>query len=460
MPELPEVETVRRIIEPRIINKTIAKVEVYFDRLVLSNLDEFKNNLQNKKILSVDRYGKYLFFILSDGLVLINHLRMEGKWRYCENTYQRNKFTTALFYFTDGTSLAFDDTRKFGIMYLSNEKEYKNLEMINKLGLEPTKYTAKDFTIIKEKLNRNKYLKDLLLDQTIFCGIGNIYADEIAYATKLSPFIRGKDLSDENINDICINAKAILEYAITQGGSTIHSFHPGEGIDGRMQGHLKCYGNQGKECPICGTKFHKTFIGGRGTTYCPNCQIDSTIKKAIGITGPIGSGKSSVLKYLSTKGFLTVSSDEEIHNLYRDPAISNKISRIIHAPFAIDNKEITANAKKIMIKDPSKKQAVEDYIYPLLEEKLIKYIKDNESVAIEVPLLFKAHYEYMFKKILVVQVSKDKQIDNLSIRGDNIELAKGINKDFSYDKNNKDVIVINNDFTLQDLYNKVDKIIE
>ena len=459
MPELPEVETVRNIILPLVKGKTIDHVEVYFDRLVLSNLEEFKEKIKNQTILNIDRYGKYLFFMLSNDLVLINHLRMEGKWRYSESAYHRNKFTTALFYFTDGSSLAFDDTRKFGIMYLSNLTEYKNLEMIKKLGIEPLNLNESMYPDIKKKLNKNKCIKDLLLDQTILCGIGNIYADEINYACKISPFKKGKDLTDEEIENICIDAKKILEEAIECGGSTIHSFHPSEGVDGRMQGHLKCYGHEGKPCPICGTKFHKTFIGGRGTTYCPNCQIDKSIQKAIGITGPIGSGKSTVLKYLKKKKYLILSSDEIVHELYRIPAISNKISRILGVPFNIDNKEITKKAKQVMISNPEKKKAVEDYIYPVLEEKLVSIIKENDKVAIEVPLLFKAHYEYMFKKIIVLEVSKDKQIEHLNIRGDDVSSSKAINKDFSY-KNNENVYVIENNSTPEELYKKIDSIID
>ncbi len=459
MPELPEVETVKNIILPLVKGKTIDHVEVYFDKLVLSDLEEFKQKLNGKTLLNIERYGKYMFFMFSDDLVLINHLRMEGKWRYSESAYHRNKFTTALFYFNDGSTLAFDDTRKFGIMYLSNIQEYKNLEMIKKLGIEPLNLDESMYFEIKEKFNKNKCIKELLLDQTILCGIGNIYADEINYACKISPFKKGKDLTDEEVKNICINAKKILLEAIECGGSTIHSFHPSEGVDGRMQGHLKCYGHEGKLCPRCGTKFHKTFICGRGTTYCPNCQVDESIRKAIGITGPIGSGKSTVLNYLKKKKYFVLSSDEIVHELYRNQAISNKISRILGVPFNIDNKEITKKAKEIMILNPNKKTAVEDYIYPILEDKLVSIIKENENIAIEVPLLFKAHYEYMFKKIIVLEVSKNKQIEHLNKRGEDIKSSKAINKDFSYSKN-ENVFVIENNSTTEELYKKIDAIID
>lgn len=461
MPELPEVETVRNIVEPLVINKTIDYVDIFFDRLVISNLNEFKEKIKNKTILKIDRYGKYLFFKLSEGLVLINHLRMEGKWRFIkEGDSLRNKFTTAIFHFKDGTKLAFDDTRKFGIMYLSNEQEYKELEMIKKLGLEPTTLKEEDYKLIKDKFNKNKCLKELLLDQTIFCGIGNIYADEIAYATNLSPFIKGKELNENNIKDICKAAKRILLEAIECGGSTIHSFHPSEGIDGRMQGHLKCYGKEGEICPKCGTKFHKTFIGGRGTTYCPNCQIDKNIKKAIGITGPVGSGKTTLLNYFKELNYLTYSSDEMVHELYRIPHIKNKVSKIIGLNFDIDNELIKKEATKILINNPTKKKQLEDYIYPLLEEEFIKIIKENDNVVFEVPLLFKAHIEYMFKKIIVLLVDEENQIKHLENRNSDVSTSKKLNVDFNYNKNNNDIVVINNNQNIDELKNKINELIK
>ena len=360
--------------------------------------------------------------------------------------------------FKDGTSLAFDDTRKFGILYLSTLNDYKNLPMIKKLGYEPFDVTEKMYPIIEEKFNKNKCIKELLLNQTILCGIGNIYADEIDYASKISPFKKGKDLTFEEVKSICENAKIILNKAIEFGGSTIHSFHPSEGVDGRMQGYLACYGHEGKPCPRCGTLFHKTFIGGRGTTYCPNCQIDISIKKAIGITGPIGSGKSTVLNYLKKKGYLAISSDELVHELYRIPYINSKISKILGIPFNIDDKKITESARKILISNKLKKVQIENYIYPILEEKLVEIIKENDKVAIEVPLLFKAHYEYMFKKIFVLQVNENKQIDNLKSRGDNVSTSKALNNDYSY-KNNDSIYLISNNLSLDDLYKKIDALL-
>lgn len=455
MPELPEVETVINILKPLVINKEIKDIDIFFPRLIESNIDDFYS-LKNKKILDITRYGKYIFFHFNEDYVLIVHLRMEGKFRYL-NEFKRIKSTSLIFTFKDNTYLSYDDTRKFGIMYLSKENEYKELEMIKKLGIEANKVKNSDLPILYKKFNKNKVIKELLLDQTILCGIGNIYADETLYASKINPLTKGKDLTQNDINNIVKNAKIILDKAILEGGSTIHSFHPSEGVDGKFQALLKCYGKEGELCPECSTTFHKTFVGGRGTTYCPNCQIDKSLEKAIGITGPIGSGKSTLLKHFKDLGYLVLSCDELVHELYKQYEHKVKVSRILGFSFDIDDLSKKQKAREIMINDPLKKKKIEQYIYKVLEDLLIKYIKNNDKIAIEVPLLFKAHYEYMFKKIFVLKVNKNVQIEHLKSRNEfNINSSLKLNNDYKYNKLEK-VIEIENNGDIVSLFNIVDK---
>lgn len=443
MPELPEVETVKNILEPAIKGKTIDYIDVFYDRLIQSDLNEFKSKLKNKTFLGLSRYGKYLFFHLTNDLVIISHLRMEGKFRTANSRAEaRIKHTSMIFYFKDGTALAFDDTRKFGLMYLSSKNEYKEIPMIKKLGVEANKVQKSDLATLYKKFNRKKPIKELLLDQTILCGIGNIYADEICYLSNISPFTLGKDLSQKNIDDIVKNAKIVLEKAIKLGGSTIHSFHPSEGVDGRFQEELMCYGKQGQTCPKCGTKFHKDFLGGRGTTYCPNCQIDHSLEKAIGLTGPIGSGKSTLLTHFKENGYICSSCDELVHELYKEEIHKRNISKILGCPFDIENEILTKNARRIMILTPSKKVDVENYIYPILEKELIKIVKENENVIIEAPTLFKAHIEYLFKKILVIEIDENQQVKNLVSRNDDVTSSKKLNHDFAYPKNDPKIRIV------------------
>ncbi len=459
MPELPEVETVKNILLPLIKGQTISKVEVYYNRLVLSNLDEFKEKLVNATFIDLTRYGKYLFFHLDNGYTLISHLRMEGKYRYTKENY-RIKSTSAVFFLKNGYYLSYDDTRKFGIMYLCKIEEVDSLPMIEKLGIEANKVTLNDEETLYSKFNKKKKIKELLLDQSILCGIGNIYADEILYASKINPFTLGNQLTHLDIKNIIINSNKILQKAIELGGSTIHSFHPSEGVDGKFQAVLKCYGKEGEKCPICGTTFHKEFIGGRGTTFCPNCQINPNLKKAIGITGPIGSGKTTLLNYLNSKGYYAISSDEEIHKLYLDENISKKLSKILETNFNYQDENSKKIVRKILVNNLDKKKQVEDYLYPILENKLIHEIKNHNKIAIEVPLLFNAHFEYMFKKIFVITINKEKQISNLSKRNIDTKNMLKLNNNYNYNKENKDVVLIENNGDLQAFYNKIDTFLD
>ena len=460
MPELPEVETVINTIRPHIINKEIEKIEVYYDRLIQSNLDEFKTKLINQKFINVTRYGKFIFLHLTNDFVIITHLRMEGKFRFENSHNLRKKHTSAGFFFKDGTSLAFDDTRKFGLMYLSDEANFKETKMIKKLGIEANKISENDYEFLIKKFKKNKCIKELLLDQSILAGIGNIYADEILFSTKINPFRKGNDISDEKYHEIFQASNEILNKAITLGGSTIHSFHPSEGVDGKFQETLLCYGKSGTPCPNCNTTLHKDFIGGRGTTFCPNCQIDKSLEKGIAITGPIGSGKSTVLNYFKEKGFITYSCDEMVHKLYEKPEISRKISQILNAPFDINNKKTTRLARKIMIDNPEIKKKIESYIYPILEKEMVLIIKNNEKPVFEVPTLFKAHLEYLFKTIIVIEISKEQQIKNLENRNDDINSSINLNKDYEIKKYQDKIKIVKADGNFNNLYAQIDEIIK
>ena len=460
MPELPEVETVINTIRPHIINKEIEKIEVYYDRLVQSNLDEFKTKLINQKFINVTRYGKFIFLHLTNDFVIITHLRMEGKFRFENSHNLRKKHTSAGFFFKDGTSLAFDDTRKFGLMYLSDEANFKETKMIKKLGIEANKISENDYEFLIKKFKKNKCIKELLLDQSILAGIGNIYADEILFSTKINPFRKGNDISDEKYHEIFQASNQILNKAITLGGSTIHSFHPSEGVDGKFQETLLCYGKSGTPCPNCNTTLHKDFIGGRGTTFCPNCQIDKSLEKGIAITGPIGSGKSTILNYFKEKGFITYSCDEMVHKLYEKPEISRKISQILNAPFDINNKKTTKLARKIMIDNPEIKKKIESYIYPILEKEMVLIIKNNEKPVFEVPTLFKAHLEYLFKTIIVIEISKEQQIKNLENRNDDISSSINLNRDYEIKKYQDKIKIVKADGNFNNLYAQIDEIIK
>jgi len=273
MPELPEVETVRNVLKGWVIGKTIKNVDIFYNR-VIENMafNDFKNKIVNQKIHDIDRIGKYLLFVLDD-YILLSHLRMEGKY-YLINEEpldeKTNKHKIISFILDDSNSLLYHDVRKFGRMKLLDKATYLEDESLKKLGKEPFYITNKE---LHEKIkSSNKPIKELLLDQSITAGLGNIYVDEVLFACKMNPLKKGKNITLKQCEVIIENSILVLNKAIELGGSTIRSYHSGNKVDGRFQNVLNVYGKKGEKCPNCSTIIEKTVVGGRGTHYCPKCQ--------------------------------------------------------------------------------------------------------------------------------------------------------------------------------------------
>ena len=230
---------------------------------------KFINEIKNQTINDILRRGKILMFILDD-YYLTSHLRMEGKYFIKDKTEALSKHDHVIFTLSNNKELRYNDTRKFGKMHLVKKDEL-DITPIAKLGKEPW---DKDLTIdyLKEKLNKRKAIKTLLLDQSIITGIGNIYADEILFKSKINPEIYGCNLTDNNLEDIITNTKTILEKAISLGGTTIHTYTSVDGITGLFQQELLVHGKKDENCPNCGNKIVKIVVNTRGTYYCPNCQ--------------------------------------------------------------------------------------------------------------------------------------------------------------------------------------------
>ena len=224
--------------------------------------------LSEQFIIDIDRRGKYLIFIFSNE-TMISHLRMEGKYFYYPKAHQVDKHTHVVFYFKDGSELHYNDFRKFGRMQMSNFK-YLDLPPLSELGKEPFELTVDDlYPYFK---GSNRYLKEVLLDQHIILGLGNIYANETCFMMGLHPKTRVKNLSKVKIQKLIDASCDVLSRAIEQGGTTVHTFSA-LGIDGRFQVELKVHGHENEPCQVCGTKIKKIKVGGRGTYYCPKCQI-------------------------------------------------------------------------------------------------------------------------------------------------------------------------------------------
>ena len=271
MPELPEVETVRKALLLKLQNKKIINITILHNNVFnKNNIEEVKQKIKNQTINDIKRRGKWLVFEL-DNYYLLSHLRMEGKYLYRNNSQKVEKHELVIFNINNEFELRYKDVRKFGKMELV-EKDKLNESSLKKLGYEPW---DKNLTIayLKEKYkNKNIPIKTLLLDQSIIVGIGNIYADEILFLSKINPHTKGKNLTEKNLKDIIENTKKVLETAIKEGGTTIRSYTSEEGVTGLFQNDLKVHMKENEPCLVCKTKIKKDKIGGRSSYYCSNCQ--------------------------------------------------------------------------------------------------------------------------------------------------------------------------------------------
>ena len=270
MPEKPEVITVSKTLEKIIIGKTIKKVDVYWDNIIIGDIDEFKKSLVGERIESITTRGKWIVIFLTTK-ALICHLRMEGKFFFRDPSVPKEKHEHVIITFTDNTDMRFNDVRKFGKMACLPKEEVYNLKPLSDLGLE---YYDKSLTpsYLLEALRKKKVpIKTALLDQSIITGIGNIYDDEILFLSHISPLRKGDKITKKECDSIIFNTRKVLDEAIEMGGTTIKSFTSSEGVHGLFQNKLSIHGKIG-ECTVCGRSIVKIKVGGRGTYYCPHCQ--------------------------------------------------------------------------------------------------------------------------------------------------------------------------------------------
>ncbi len=269
MPELPEVETVKRTLEEFLIGKTIIDVDVKYSKIIRDiSIDNFKSSLAMQKITDIQRIGKYLIFVLED-YVLISHLRMEGKYFYREECFLTNH-DHICFSLDNGYKLVYNDTRKFGTMNIEGIDNYASAAYLEKLGPEPlTKKLTANY--LQEKISRkNIAVKTALLDQSVISGLGNIYVDEVLFLSKLLPTTKCCELKESDYENIVSSADIVIEKAINEGGTTIKSFSSSQGVHGRFQNSLNVHTK--KECAVCTTPVTKIKVNGRGTYYCEKCQ--------------------------------------------------------------------------------------------------------------------------------------------------------------------------------------------
>ena len=273
MPELPEVETVKEALNQTVKGQTIKEIELRYEPMIKNmSADEFKEKLINQTIQEVSRRGKYLVFHFDD-YQLLSHLRMEGKYFYVDSDFELNPHVHVIFTLENGKRLLYQDTRKFGTYHLYDKAiDLETTAPFQVLGLEPF---ATEFTpsYVKEKIqNKKKPIKSLLLDQTIVCGLGNIYVDEVLYRARLHPLTSSSELTDKDIENVVKYTVEVLARAIELGGTTIRTFRSSHGVSGTFQNELLVHQRKGENCYECHTPIEKIKVGGRGTYFCPTCQ--------------------------------------------------------------------------------------------------------------------------------------------------------------------------------------------
>lgn len=271
MPELPEVETVRRSLSPLVSGHAIHDVRVFHPNMVRDlPVKSFIKILEGRTIIGIERRGKHLLFNLGDVWLLV-HLRMEGKFLIKPADAAKEKHEHARFILDDGRALIYHDVRKFGTLRIRTSKTLHAEDPLASLGPEPLDggFTAES---IEGRLGTSRPIKAALLDQTTVSGIGNIYADEILFCARLHPSVPAHKVKRPTLKRIVRCAREVMKDAVEAGGTTIRTYRNALGIDGRFQLNLNVHTLEGVPCKVCKTPIRKTRVATRGTYYCPVCQ--------------------------------------------------------------------------------------------------------------------------------------------------------------------------------------------
>jgi len=286
MPELPEIEIVKRSLFKMINGTKILNIKINNNKLRYKIPSNFSKNLTGEKILNISRRSKYIIFYFKEKILLI-HFGMTGKFlifRKKDNIVFKTSFYYNLdiipkhnhiyFKLNNDLLLIYNDVRRFGFFKLYNKKEINKISFIKKLGLEPfsKKFTLEYFT--KFTQSRKKNVKNLLMDQTFISGLGNIYVNEALYMSKIHPLRTCSKLKKKQIEKLIKNVKKVLNLSISKGGSSIKDFKNTLGQKGNFQQLFSVYGQENKKCSriSCKGKVIKIYISNRSSYYCNKCQ--------------------------------------------------------------------------------------------------------------------------------------------------------------------------------------------
>ena len=275
MPELPEVETVKRVLTPLLEGRKITGVQVnHLAVIAYPQTSELDILCKNCVFKNVNRRGKFIIFVFENDDKIIVHLRMTGCLTVAPDEYEMPKHTHLVFELDNKTQLRFTDPRRFGRVWYIKSNETDSISGIQKLGLEPDD-KALDADYLKSKLGKRRTtIKQCLLDQSVVAGIGNIYSDEILFAAKINPNRCACNLTAENWQTLAKVIPERLNFFVAKNEISAEDYLKGMGKDYRNTPFLQVYGREGKPCPVCGEILRKKTIGGRSSVYCEKCQFN------------------------------------------------------------------------------------------------------------------------------------------------------------------------------------------
>lgn len=269
MPELPEVETVRRSLERLIAGQSIAEVHVREPRLRKPLACDFVEALTGRTVQQVGRRGKYLNLRLDNGLIWLIHLGMTGQLIVGDPHEPLRKHDHIVMTLGDKRSLRYNDTRRFGLMAVDDEAA---IEALMGLGVEPLTRAFSARYLWDKMHQTQRAIKDVIMDQRVVAGVGNIYASELLFRAKVQPGRVAGTLDHAAVARIVKATKAVLQEAITHRGSSISDYLDGEGQPGSFQSRFRVYDRVGKPCRSCTTLIVREMHGGRSSFFCPVCQ--------------------------------------------------------------------------------------------------------------------------------------------------------------------------------------------
>lgn len=271
MPELPEVEILKRSLEGQLMHSTIDRLEKTRDNIRYRLSSQLEKNVQAAKIIMLRRRAKYLVIDLNNAYSIIIHLGMSGRLRLQPNNYEIQKHDHVIFHLQNEQKLVFNDARRFGMVY-AIATSLTDAQFFYNLGVEPLSdnFTLTYFT--EKILRRNMPIKTLLMDNQIIVGIGNIYASESLFIAKIDPRKPSNTLTNEEINRLILAVQNVLSKAIDAGGTTLKDFVNGDNKAGYFQQQLQVYARHKQQCLNCSAIIEKIKQAGRATFYCPDCQ--------------------------------------------------------------------------------------------------------------------------------------------------------------------------------------------